>query len=195
MLDMPIAIIENLPASSSGPEEYIQAETVYPLPDGFVYLDEALPGVFWDAKYATADNFTGEIVEGYASNRVALSADCAAALAVARDIAAEEGYRLLVWDAARPQRAVDDFVAWSKRPEDGKTKDAHYPNLQKRALIGEYVATRSGHSRGAAIRNAACSRSFVALMLPAPSRRRSAMINLWTAYRSGRGTCTRMPER
>ena len=26
---------------------------------GFVWLDEAVPGILWDAKYATSDNFTG----------------------------------------------------------------------------------------------------------------------------------------
>ena len=37
---------------------------------GFVYLDEVLPGVRWDAKYATWDNFTGTPVDGYEVNRV-----------------------------------------------------------------------------------------------------------------------------
>ena len=37
---------------------------------GFVYLDEAVPHLKWDAKYATADNFTGRPVDGYRANRV-----------------------------------------------------------------------------------------------------------------------------
>ena len=30
------------------------------LPEGFVYLDEAVPGTLSDAKYAGHDNFVGE---------------------------------------------------------------------------------------------------------------------------------------
>jgi hypothetical protein len=33
----------------------------------FVYLDEAVPGVTWDAKYATSDNLTGQPLDGYKS--------------------------------------------------------------------------------------------------------------------------------
>ena len=32
---------------------------------GFVYLETAVPALKWDAKYATADNFTGAPVDGY----------------------------------------------------------------------------------------------------------------------------------
>ena len=38
--------------------------------DDFVYVDECLPGVRWDAKYATWDNFTGKPVDGYLANRI-----------------------------------------------------------------------------------------------------------------------------
>lgn len=127
-------------------------EEAYSLPEGFTYLDEAVPGVYWDAKYASTDNFTGAVVDGYAGNRIAVSKRMAAALNKARDLAAEKGLKLLIWDAARPQRAVDRFVEWSKEPEDGKTQDAHYPNLKKTQLFREgYIARRSGHTRGAAV--------------------------------------------
>ena len=48
---------------------------------GFVWLDEAVPGILWDAKYATSDNFTGAPVDGYAQNRLAGTVELAAALA------------------------------------------------------------------------------------------------------------------
>lgn len=127
-------------------------DEAYQLPEGFVYLDEAVSGVRWDAKYAGSDNFTGAPVDGYAGNRVACSKAMAKALEKARDLAAEKGLSLLVWDAARPQRAVDRFVAWSQQPEDGKTRREHYPNLKKTQLFREgYIARRSGHTRGAAV--------------------------------------------
>jgi D-alanyl-D-alanine dipeptidase len=127
-------------------------DEAYQLPEGFVYLDEAVPGVSWDAKYASDDNFTGAPVDGYSANRVACSQAMAEALTKARDLAAEQGLSLLVWDAARPQRAVDRFVEWSQQPEDGKTQAEHYPNLKKTQLFKEgYIARRSGHTRGAAV--------------------------------------------
>src|SRR6185312_8173417 len=47
---------------------------------GFVFLDEVLRGVRWDAKYATWDNFTGTPVDGYEVNRIVGSAALALAL-------------------------------------------------------------------------------------------------------------------
>ena len=38
--------------------------------NGFLFLDEMLHGVRWDAKYATWDNFTGKPVDGYEVNRI-----------------------------------------------------------------------------------------------------------------------------
>ena len=137
---------------SAGQGMPVLFEEVYRLPDGFVYLDEAVPGVYWDAKYASQDNFTGAVVDGYKSNRVACSKEMAKALSKARDLAEEKGLSLLIWDAARPQRAVDRFVQWSQEPEDGKTRKEHYPNLKKTQLFQEgYIARRSGHTRGAAV--------------------------------------------
>lgn len=122
------------------------------LPEGFVYLDEALSGVAWDAKYATRDNFTGQVVDGYASNRVALAQKMVGPLSRARDLAAGAGYGLLVWDAARPQRAVDCFAAWAALSEDNRTRARHYPNLKRSQLFElGYIARRSGHSSGRAI--------------------------------------------
>ena len=36
----------------------------------FVFVDEFVPKIRWDAKYATWDNFTGKPVDGYQANRV-----------------------------------------------------------------------------------------------------------------------------
>jgi zinc D-Ala-D-Ala dipeptidase len=120
--------------------------------DGFVYLDEVLPGVFWDAKYATEDNFTGSVVDGYCANRIVGSCEMAAALMGAASLAAMRGYGLLLWDGYRPQRAVDCFLRWADAPEDGRTKAKHYPNILKGDIVPlGYVAPKSGHSRGSAI--------------------------------------------
>lgn len=120
--------------------------------EGFVYLDEAVDGVFWDERYATEDNFTGAVVDGYLVNRVVCSRELARALRDAARLAAERGFGLMVWDAYRPQRAVDCFVRWAASPEDGRTKQKHYPNILKTDIIPQgYVAPKSRHSRGSAV--------------------------------------------
>lgn len=120
--------------------------------DDFVYLDTVLPGVFWDAKYATKDNFTGSVVDGYCVNRIVGTCELAAALLSAVSIAAMWGYGLLLWDGYRPQRAVNRFLHWVGSPEDGKTKARYYPNIGKLDIVPlGYVMAKSGHSRGSAI--------------------------------------------
>jgi D-alanyl-D-alanine dipeptidase len=120
--------------------------------DDFVYVDEWVPGIRWDAKYATWDNFTGKPVDGYLANRIVGSRDLCAALESVRDEAGSHGFGLLLWDGYRPQRAVDCFLRWSTLPEDGSTKPRHYPNIDRAEMFEKgYVAARSGHSRGSTV--------------------------------------------
>jgi len=119
---------------------------------GFVFLDEVLSGVRWDAKYATWDNFTGTPVDGYEVNRIVGSDALADALREAKTRAAALGFGLLLWDAYRPQRAVNRFLEWSAQPEDGSTKERFYPNIERAEMFTNgYVAPKSGHSRGSAV--------------------------------------------
>jgi zinc D-Ala-D-Ala dipeptidase len=120
--------------------------------DAFVFVDEHVPAIYWDSKYATWDNFTGRPVEGYVANRIVGTKPLCAALARAREEAAALGFGLLLWDGYRPQRAVDSFMRWSEQPEDGLTKWRHYPNIERTEMFEQgYVATRSGHSRGSTV--------------------------------------------
>ncbi len=119
---------------------------------GFVFLDEIVRGIRWDAKYATWDNFTGKPVDGYEANRIVGSCELAAALLEAKELAAAAGYGLLLWDAYRPQRAVNCFLQWAQQPENGLTKNRYYPHLERAEMIARgYVMPRSGHSRGGAV--------------------------------------------
>ena len=92
---------------------------------GFVFLDEVIPGIRWDAKYATWDNFTGKPVDGYDVNRIVATEELAYALKEVQKEANQMGYGLLVWDAYRPQRAVDNFIRWAAEPEEGRRKEIH----------------------------------------------------------------------
>ncbi|WP_405863631.1 D-Ala-D-Ala dipeptidase VanX [Streptomyces sp. NBC_01515] len=120
--------------------------------DDFVYVDEHVPGMRWDAKYATWDNFTGKPVDGYLANRIVGTKALCAALEEAQQKAETLGFGLLLWDGYRPQRAVDCFLRWSRQPEDGRTKPRHYPNIDRAGMFARgYVAARSGHSRGSTV--------------------------------------------
>jgi zinc D-Ala-D-Ala dipeptidase len=118
----------------------------------FVFVDEFVSGIRWDAKYATWDNFTGKPVDGYHANRIVGTRALCAALNRAQGKAASLGFGLLLWDGYRPQRAVDCFLHWSQQPENGRTKRRHYPNIDRPEMFEQgYVAAKSGHSRGGTV--------------------------------------------
>jgi zinc D-Ala-D-Ala dipeptidase len=120
--------------------------------DRFVFVDEHVSGIYWDAKYATWDNFTGKPVDGYVANRIVGTTALSAALERAREEAASLGFGLLLWDGYRPQRAVDSFLHWLGQPEDGRKKLRHYPNIDRADMFEKgYVAAKSAHSRGSAV--------------------------------------------
>jgi D-alanyl-D-alanine dipeptidase len=119
---------------------------------GFAFVDELVPGIRWDAKYATWDNFTGKPVDGYVANRIVGTEALCAALERAQDKASSLGFGLLLWDGYRPQRAVDCFLRWSEQQEDGRTKPRHYPNIERAEMVAKgYVAAKSSHSRGSTV--------------------------------------------
>jgi zinc D-Ala-D-Ala dipeptidase len=120
--------------------------------DDFVFVDQLVSGLRWDAKYATWDNFTGKPVDGYLANRIVGTTALCAALEEAQKHAGELGFGLVLWDGYRPQRAVDCFLRWSRQPEDGRTKPRHYPNIDRAGMFEQgYVAAKSGHSRGSTV--------------------------------------------
>ena len=120
--------------------------------DDFVYVDELVPGIRWDAKYATWDNFTGRPVDGYLANRIVGTVALCAALERVQEKAASLDFGLLLWDGYRPQRAVDCFLRWTELPEDGRTKQQYYPNIDRVEMVAKgYIAPRSGHCRGSTV--------------------------------------------
>ncbi|MCX4906152.1 D-Ala-D-Ala dipeptidase VanX [Streptomyces sp. NBC_00878] len=120
--------------------------------EDFVFMDEHISGIRWDAKYATWDNFTGKPVDGYLANRIVGTKALCAALEKAQKQAESLEFGLLLWDGYRPQRAVDAFLRWSQQPEDGQKKLRHYPNIDRGEMFEKgYVAAKSGHSRGSTV--------------------------------------------
>lgn len=128
------------------------ASTAWALPPGFVYVDEVIPGVVVDLRYRSSHNFVGRPVDGYVGQRAILSQPAAAALAKVQADLKPFGLGIHIFDAYRPQRAVDHFVRWASDLTDTKTKSEFYPEVDKRNLFKEdYIADRSGHSRGSTV--------------------------------------------
>ncbi len=128
------------------------ADEQHSLPDGFVYLDQAIPDLVVDLRYVTRNNFIGRPVDGYRHAHAILSEPAAAALAEVQAALRPYGLGLKVFDAYRPQRAVDHFVRWGEDLEDQQTKTDYYPDVAKQDLFAEgYIAARSGHSRGSTV--------------------------------------------
>ena len=123
-----------------------------PLPDGFVYLDQVIPDLVVDLRYATDDNFVGRPIDGYRHAHAILSTPAASALAAVQDRLLPFGLGLKLFDAYRPQRAVEHFVCWGKALDDQRTKPTYYPDVAKQDLFAEgYIASRSSHSRGSTV--------------------------------------------
>ena len=118
---------------------------------GLVDIRTRVPDISQQIRYAGPDNFTGGPVEGYNAPRCYLREPAAQALQRVERSLRKDGFRLQLFDCYRPARAVRHFVRWAADLQDQGTKARHYPNLDKSALLGEYIAPVSGHSRGATL--------------------------------------------
>lgn len=121
------------------------------MPEDFVYLRDIDPTILQDMRYAGSDNFTGAHVPGYDAPECVLVRQAAEALKRVQADLRGKSLTLKVYDCYRPARAVAAFVAWAKELDDPRAKLTYYPNLPKAALFPDYIATRSGHSRGATL--------------------------------------------
>ncbi|MFE9917891.1 M15 family metallopeptidase [Micromonospora sp. NPDC005553] len=119
---------------------------------GFVVLNDLDPRFHADIRYATPHNFVGRPITGYHEPLCLLTRQAAEALRRVQDAALSGGHSLKVYDCYRPQPAVDDFVAWSKRPDEQQTKAEFYPDLAKNRLFADgYIGAPTAHSRGSTL--------------------------------------------
>jgi len=117
----------------------------------FVDVGSLLPNAVLDIRYFGHHNFVGKPVDGYNAPKCLLHNSAAKALKNVQIAAQIQGLSLKIFDCYRPQRAVDHFVRWVNDLEDTRTKAEFYPNLGKDKLLGDYIAAKSGHSRGSTI--------------------------------------------
>ena len=119
---------------------------------GFVYLSEVDPTILVSLRYYSNENFVGRTVDGYKKPVVILTRQAAQALKKVQDVVQKDGYCLVVYDAYRPQQAVNHFVRWGADNADRLKENHYYPRVAKDQVFElGYVATRSGHSRGSTV--------------------------------------------
>lgn len=118
------------PAATQPTQEPEPVEEPEPDDADFVSVRRHISDIQVDLKYATEDNFTGQVI--YDFSCAALRYGTVKKLAVAQELLREQGYSLLIWDAFRPVSA--QYLLWEAFPD------------------GNYIANPnrgfSNHSRG-----------------------------------------------
>jgi len=122
------------------------------LPKGFVYAKIEIPTIKVELSYCSDNNFVGEIIDGYNAEVVIMTKQTAIALKKVQTELAKENLSIKIYDAYRPQRAVNHFVRWAKVVNDTLMKQQFYPRVNKKNLFKEgYIASKSRHSSGSTL--------------------------------------------
>lgn len=119
---------------------------------GFVLLSDAVPSIVQEIRYFSTFNFIGERIDGYEEPCALLTKEAARALKAVSNEMLVRGYRLKIFDAYRPVKAVKHFILWGIEDEDIRMKPYFYPEISKQDTFAlGYIAKQSSHSRGSAI--------------------------------------------
>jgi len=122
------------------------------LPEGFVYLSDIDKTIQVELRYLGSNNFIGKPIDGYHKNCIIVTKASANALIKIQQSLLKKGLSLKIFDAYRPQQAVNHFVSWAKVLDDTLMKKQFYPDTPKSQLFKRgYIASRSGHSRGSTV--------------------------------------------
>lgn len=119
---------------------------------GFVNVTDIVPDVILEIRYYSTYNFVGERIDGYLQPVALMTRQSADSLKVVSDELKAQGYHIKIWDAYRPQRAVDHFIRWAENVQDTAMKQIFYPMVDKSLLFEQgYIYARSSHSRGSTV--------------------------------------------
>jgi D-alanyl-D-alanine dipeptidase len=120
--------------------------------EGFVMITDVIPDAILEIRYYSTFNFVGERIDAYEAPVAYLSKEAAEALKQVSDDLMEQGYRIKIYDAYRPQTAVNHFKSWAEDLEATEMKSYFYPEVDKSELFDKgYIAEKSGHSRGSTV--------------------------------------------
>lgn len=122
------------------------------LPNDFVYLSDVDKTILSELRYLSNNNFIGKPIDGYYKNCIIVTKETAKALEKVQQELLKKGLTLKIFDAYRPQQAVDHFVRWAKDLNDTLMKRNYYPDVPKSELFKRgYIASKSGHTRGSTV--------------------------------------------
>ena len=95
-----------------------------------------LPNVCLDIRYATSNNFMGQVVRGYNAEMCWMHRDGFEMLRTLTTTLEVEGFGLWIWDAYRPKSATQHMLEWVKETN------------QQWILDEGFVVEDSRHNRG-----------------------------------------------
>lgn len=122
------------------------------LREGFVYARDVIDDLAVELRYCNDNNFVGEQIDGYNKEVVIMTTLAAKALKNVQDTLKKKGLGIKIYDAYRPQQAVNHFVRWAKKVNDTLKKQEYYPNVDKKNLFSQgYIASKSRHSSGSTL--------------------------------------------
>ncbi len=122
------------------------------LPKEFVYLSEIDTTIQSELRYISDNNFIGKRIDDYLKNKVIVTKKTAFALQKVQEELKRKKLSLKIFDAYRPQQAVNHFVRWAKNLNDTLMKTEYYPEVPKNKLFKlGFIASKSGHSRGSTV--------------------------------------------
>lgn len=154
-------VVEETPVDSTSLEELSTAMTeeqqfIY---DHFVEVKSVIPDVIEDIRYNTSHNFVGRRISGYEESVALLTKEASEALKIVADELRPKGYRIKIFDAYRPQSAVNHFRSWVGNLSDTIAKAEFYPDKDKSVLFEEgYISSRSRHCNGSTIDMTICTK-------------------------------------
>ena len=78
-------------------------------------------------------------IQGYEAPYAIMTVEAAQALKEAADEFRQMGYRIMIFDAYRPQSAVRHFVRWAYDEDDKRMQEEFYPEFKKKILIKQDI--------------------------------------------------------
>ena len=118
----------------------------------FVNLTDVVPDAILEIRYHSTYNFVGKRINGYLEPTALLTKQAADSLRAVSEDLKKQGYRLKIFDAYRPQCAVNHFMRWAANVTDTLMKPYFYPEVPRDKLFElGYISSKSGHSRGSTV--------------------------------------------
>lgn len=114
-------------------------------------IQKEIPDILLDIRYCTTYNFIGEVIDGYIDPVALGTKELIDALKIVNTKSKSLGYNLKIYDAYRPQQALDHFMRW-KDTDDDFMKSIFYPEYEKKDLFEKnFIIEKSAHTRGSTI--------------------------------------------